>query len=305
MKPDQVNKMSGSNTIVYGPPFSGKTALVGDLANHGFNLVWFDLEQGAETLALVIDEENYRNIDIIQVLDTPEKPSAIQAVAKFFAAKTPMKFCELHGSIGCVTCTKDGGEFLNVDKSTFTDKTVVVFDSLTQLSISSMNHTLGVRQVMQTKKVEWDNYGDQGQLLDYILGHAKACPYKTIFISHESSIEQEDGLEKLTPVAGTRNYSRNAAKNFTHTVYCDKKNNKHVCYSSSTANNKILTGSRSGIAIEDGNSLADLLCPDPELQKKAKADFRSTREKAREALTKLKSQSPAQATKPLTQLKPK
>ena len=39
-----------TKVMVYGPPKSGKTALVGELAAHGYTLHWVDCEKGIKTL---------------------------------------------------------------------------------------------------------------------------------------------------------------------------------------------------------------------------------------------------------------
>ena len=60
----------------------------------------------------------------------------------------------------------------------------------------------------------------------------------------------EDGKDKLVPTAGTRNFSRNAAKYFDEVIYCEVKNKKHIAGSSTLYNGNILTGSRTGSVLE-------------------------------------------------------
>ncbi len=59
-----------------------------------------------------------------------------------------------------------------------------------------------------------------------------------------------EGTEKLVPVAGSSNFSRNMAKYFDEVVYCEVKNKKHTFASTTTYANNKLTGGRSGFSLE-------------------------------------------------------
>ena len=61
----------------------------------------------------------------------------------------------------------------------------------------------------------------------------------------------EDGKQRLVPTAGTRNFSRNTAKYFDEVIYCEVKNRKHIAASATTYSGNILTGSRSGVILEN------------------------------------------------------
>ena len=84
-----------------------------------------------------------------------------------------------------------------------------------------------------------------------MLSEIQNAPYNVICITHEVSTELEDGKEKLVPVAGTRNFSRNTAKYFDTVIYCEIKNGKHIAASKSTYANNILTGDRLGVEVEN------------------------------------------------------
>ena len=90
-----------------------------------------------------------------------------------------------------------------------------------------------------------------GKLMDTFLSHVQNAPFNVVCISHETETEMEDGKVKLVPTAGTRNFSRNTARYFGEVIYCEVKNGKHIAASSTTYSNKVLTGSRSGISLEN------------------------------------------------------
>ena len=100
------------------------------------------------------------------------------------------------------------------------------------------------------KKFEFDHWNHQGVLLRKFLSLIQNAPWHNIVLSHEAALETEEGKEKIMPAGGTRNQSRNVAKYFGHAVYMDVVNRKHRAMSSSTAENRILTGSRTDVIID-------------------------------------------------------
>lgn len=272
----------GANILIYGPPKSGKTAMVAELANQGYHVHNIDIERGADVFGLVVDEANFDNVTIYSVPDDPSSPNAIKLVSKILDARGPITFCTLHGAIGCADCKKNlpaesnPDSWETIDITQFGPKDVLLVDSVTQLSNSAMIHSLGARPVLSTKKPEWDNYSAQGQLLDFVFAKAQASPVKTIFISHEEDLEQEDGSKKITPVGGTRNYSKNLSRFFGHVIYCSIKNNAHRQNSLTTENAKITAGNRYNLDVEIGG-LAGLLDPPKDSLDAAKAAFKESR----------------------------
>lgn len=281
---DYKKQERGQNVLIYGAPKTGKTAMVAELANKGYTIHNLDLERGAGIFELVVEEANLNNVNIYTVEDTPSKPNAIKTVSKVFDAVGPISFCQAHGVVACPDCKRTYGDAVpkeTIDTSTFGPKDVLLIDSLTQLSNSAIVHSKGNSVVLSTKKAEWDDYSAQGQLLDFVLAKAQAAPYHTIFISHEATIEQEDKSEKIMPIGGTRNYSKNLGRFFDHVVYCQIKNLRHQQISGTTENAKIIAGSRTNVSLSDGATLADLLNPSEELRKAAKEAYRNKGAKPR------------------------
>ena len=158
------------------------------------------------------------------------------------------EICEAHGKVGCALCKKDSKAFTSVELNSLPLDTVVVVDSLTQLTNSAISHI--TKNQPEDYKLNYDDWGNLGKLMDTFLSHVQQAPFNIVCISHETEVEMEDGRNKLVPTAGTRNFSRNTAKYFDEVVYCEVKNKKHIAASSTTYSGNILTGSRTGSILE-------------------------------------------------------
>ena len=245
----KLNTKKASQThrcIIYGAPKSGKSLLAGKLAEY-YNLLWVDLENGHETL-FQLPEEWQERIELINLPDTRSYPIAIETCLKMIKG-TKVSICEIHGKVGCMLCKKDNADTIEVELSALDHNQVVVFDSLTQLTNSCIaNITKGKPD---DYKLNYDDWGNLGKLLDIFLSHIQQAGYNVIVISHETEAETEGKKKTLVPVGGTRNFSRNVAKYFDHVIYAERKNKRHVFSSSSCYSTSILTGSRTNTSLED------------------------------------------------------
>lgn len=231
--------------LLFGPPKSGKTQLAGALAEK-YNLLWFDLENGYDTL-MKLPQESKERIELISLPDTRTYPIAIETMLKVIKGGVH-EICEEHGKVSCLLCKKESKPITSVNLDTLDSNTIVVVDSLTQLTNSAIANI--TKNQPDDYKLDWDDWGKLGVLMDKFLSHVQQAKYNIICISHETEASMEDGKDKLVPVAGTRNFSRNSAKYFDEVIYCEVKNGKHVFGSSTTYANKILTGSRTGLILE-------------------------------------------------------
>lgn len=236
---------TGQSAVVYGAPKSGKTEMVGKLAAK-YNVLWLDLEKGFLTLKKLPAEYQQR-INLISIPDTKDNPVAIDTVLRILNGKKVL-VCEAHGKANCVPCKRDGiVDEICLDE--FTSEDLLVIDSGTQLSDSAMNKA--TKGMADEEKTEFKHYDLQGILLSKALGLIQAANYNVVLITHEQGIELEDKTEKIVPSMGTKNFARKCAKYFDHVVHLSLKNRKHKAASKSTAETKILTGSRTDVAIED------------------------------------------------------
>lgn len=242
MKLTQKAVSSVHRVLIYGPPKTGKTQLAGALSQYK-NLLWFDLENGYTTL-LKFPEEWKERIEIISLPDTRSFPVAIETCLKVIRGG-PTDICEEHGKVNCPSCKKDGKPTITVELNKLGEDTVVVFDSLTQLTASAIAHI--TKGKPEDYKMEFDDWGNLGKLMEIFLSHIQQAPFNVVCISHETETELEDGKLKLVPVAGSRAFSRNTAKYFDHVVYAEVKNKKHSLVSSTVGSLNLNTGSRTGV----------------------------------------------------------
>lgn len=255
MKLSQKSANKSHRVLLFGPPKSGKTQLAGELATK-FNLIYFDLENGTDTL-LKLPESVQSNVEVISLPDTRDYPIGIETMLKVIRGAA-LDICESHGKVSCALCKKDPAAVWNhVHLNSLGPDTVVIVDSLTQLTNSAIAHiTKGQDELY---KMQTDDWGNLGKLMDIFLSHVQQASFNIVCISHETEVEMQDGKQKLVPTAGTRNFSRNTAKYFDEVIYCEVKNKKHVAASSTTYANSILTGSRTGQVLEANPGEASLI----------------------------------------------
>lgn len=244
---------STHRVIVYGAPKAGKTEFVSKLAAK-YKLLWFDLENGHGTL-LKLPSAMQENIELIALPDSRVFPIAIETMMKVISGNK-CEICEEHGKVACPMCRKDGKPTTTVELGSMTQDTVIVVDSLTQLTNS------GIAFITKGKpddyKMEFDDWGNLKTLVEKFLSQVQAARYNIVCISHEEEVEMEDGRKKLVPVCGSSKSSRNTAKYFDHVLYCEVKNRAHGVGSSTTFSNNILTGSRTDV-VTDGRKDASIL----------------------------------------------
>lgn len=257
MKLTEYQQSAARKILVYGPPKSGKTDLVGQLAEN-YKLHWFDFEDGIKTLlhSPRMKKEWFENIELYSISDTQTLPLAVDTILRVVKGG-PVKICQLHGASNCMHCTKSGAPFNpTIDVSTFTDNDILVGDSVSQLANSAMNHILRAAiQKAETSgwevKAEWDDYRKQGYIMSRIFSIVQHAPYHSVWISHEQLVDMEEpGKKKLVPIGGTSEFSKTFAKYFDDVVYCDIVNKKHKVASSTTYSGNIVLGSRSGKELE-------------------------------------------------------
>ena len=248
--------------LIYGAPKTGKTALAGQVATIK-KLHWCDGEDAVKTLMnrAILAPEFRSNINYIRLPDTQTHPIMFETVLRIVKGEAT-NICYNHGVNNCPKCKADpAARWSQVDVRKFGPDDVLVIDSVSQLAASAMHRVIAPKIVQDfgNYKPDWDDYRSQGFLLDRLFTLIQAAPFSIICISHEQLVEMEDKRMKLVPIGGTSNFSKTFAKYFDDVVYCDKVNNKHVAFSSSTYSNSIITGSRAGVLIEkDPNGILSL-----------------------------------------------
>lgn len=239
---------------VYGPPKSGKTALVGKLAEAGFTLWWCDLESGVKTLMnpAMLKPEARKNVKLINFPDRRDYPVAIDSVRLLLKPGQKRKFCFAHGINNCPNCAKTTGSQWSdeIDVGAFGDKDVLVIDSGSQLASSAINKvTLKGWQKDDEYKPTWDDYRGQGMYLDHVFSALQSMNINVAVISHEVDVEKDEKKEKIVPLGGTRNFSSTFGKYFDEIIYCHIMNKSHRAQNSTTWSPTHLTGGRTGITL--------------------------------------------------------
>lgn len=260
MNLDDYDSAKRVKVMVYGPPKSGKTALLAALAEAGFTLWWFDMENGIKTLLnpAVLKPEFRKNVRVFNIPDHRGLPIAVDVMRQLFKGGKK-KFCYLHGTHMCPLCSKEPGALWSdeIDLATFTEKDILVIDSWTQVADSAGNKvTLKDWQKDPDYKWQFDDYMAQGQYQTELLTKIQVSNVNIAVISHETDIEKAETKEKLVPNGGTRNYSKKMGKYFDEIIYLKVENKKHSVFSSTTYSNTVLTGGRSGVRLEEGSDVS-------------------------------------------------
>lgn len=246
MKLTSVSKASVQSVLVYGPPKCGKTQLVGQLATK-YNLIWFDLEQGSATLFKLPPEAQER-VELIKLPDSRSYPIAIETCLKVIKGN-PVVIDEATGKVLAPGAKQqEDRTYVELNLNALDSDTIVVFDSLTQLTNSAISHI--TKNQPDDYKLNYDDWGNLGKLMDIFLSHIQVAKFNVVCISHETEAEMEDGKNKIVPVAGTRNFSRNAAKYFGHVVYCQVQLKKHQFSSTTTSLLNVISGSRTDVNVD-------------------------------------------------------
>ena len=259
MKLTEKSKSIIHHVLLYGPPKSGKTRLAGTLAEK-YKLLWFDLENGYETLTQ-LPTTFQENIDIISLPDTKSFPIAIETCLHVIKGQK-QRICQAHGKISCALCMQQKLPLQEVCMNDLGPDWIVVFDSASQLTDSAIAHI--TKNQLDDYKLQTDDWGNLGKLMKIFYSHVQNSGCHIVVISHDIDIEKDDKLpERIVPSAGSRNFARNVAKYFGDVIYCGVKNGRHIAASSTTFRDGVLTGSRSGVTMEKNKVLSLLDIFDP------------------------------------------
>lgn len=262
MKLSQYKTQSARHILIYGPPKSGKTGAIGQLAKK-FRLHFVDLEDSIKTLLnpAILPAEFLDNIDLIRIPDKQTYPMGIETVLKILKGGTSV-ICHEHGKVTCPICSKDPNAITtSLNLAAFeNDKDILVIESYSQLAESAMNYIMrdAIAKDNFDAKPGWDDYGKQGRILERIGSIIQVAPFNIVVSTHEQMVEMEDGTKKIVPIGGTSNASKVFGKYFDDIVYCEVVNKTHRLISSSTAKANVLAGSRSGRELKPGDSLLQL-----------------------------------------------
>lgn len=253
MKCTEAVAIAPPRVLIYGLSNTGKTTLASKVCHLFDKVYFFSLENGHSTLGK-LPREVQEKIEVYPFKDTREQPVAHAVMQKVFEYKE-VTFCQEHGKLNCVLCKKDEKPFDTFDIKTISKKSLIIIDSLTQLTASTLSNITRGQPV--DYKPQFDDYGALGFHLGNILSGMQVCPVPIITISHVTDTAK-DAIEDLyIPVFGTRNSSLNVARAFDHVIFTQIKNKKHGAISKTTDINGLVAGSRTELDTS-GDAVASL-----------------------------------------------
>lgn len=252
MKFSNAKRRSGKHAMLHGAPKSGKSKLVGKLAEAGYHLWWLSTDGGHDVLSTLSPAAQER-IELIHLKDTRNFPVAATTVTKIVRGGL-QRICDEHGQINCSACARLGAAatWVEIDINKFTDNDILVIDHISGVAESVINSICAKDfQKNETYKFTWDDYRSQGSVMHDILSHIQHSPANVICIAHTLEVTSEDKSKILVPEVGTRNFSDTVGKYFDHIAYLHILNGGHRSGSSTIYRPGVLTGSRGDVAIEN------------------------------------------------------
>lgn len=246
--------------IIYGAPGTGKTLYAGG-ASSKFEVLWFDLENGKDSLLANLSEEQLSRITYIPLADSSDNPVAAPVIAALFQYGKG-SICHEHSQFNCARCKPDAR--FNIDLSEWTaDKNrVIVIDSATQLSWSAYFRALSQlnKSIEDGDQTSFDVWRIQGAYLAKIFSAIQASPHHVITISHEHEVEYPDKSKKLVPSVGTKTQKVEFSKYFGHKIRTAIKMGLFTRQTIQKAGASYEIGSRWNIdASQDGVTICDFL----------------------------------------------
>lgn len=253
MKLTDFKSKATKRVLITGISGSGKSSLAAQMAEEGYNLIWIDIENAADTLTK-LSEAAQERVDLIQLPDSASYPIAAQTLLTLFKSGRA-NVCAAHGKDTCPVCAKTPGAIISpVDFSKLTEKDIVVLDSGTQLSYSIMAYTMKDRPVEE--KPDRDSWGQLRKYTEFFKSQFQGFRGNLIVICQCTEAELDDGGLKLVPSFGSAAMSASFASAFDCVLYTEIKNGKHRAFSKSTASPKVLTRSRGDFEIEKEEKLS-------------------------------------------------
>ena len=246
-------------TIVFGAAKTGKTRLVGRLAEH-YNLDYIDGEKSIMTL---MSDDNLlpkhrENINLFRLPDDGDNGIMFRSLYRMFTSLTETKLCDTHGNYECSICkTNPDSEYSTFQPLTSANpERIIVIDSLTQLTTSCISFI--TKGKPDDYKLEFGDWGKLKSYMERLFSIIQNCPAHVIAITHEEVAEFEDGKKRIVPVAGSSKFAITTAKYFDTVVYTEQRGSNFICSSGPGKVPNVLTGSRLNVKVED---LAKLYTP--------------------------------------------
>lgn len=266
MKPVSMTKLKNQKLMVFGASFTGKTRLVGKLAEK-YDLIWLDFDNGSSTLHQLPMEWQAR-IGLATIADSDKTSNAVVTLAKLLDGKTNL--CEEHNRMVCPKCKKvEDATYYDLDITNLPHNTVLVIDTWTQICNSLMwkveGNKIDINKIVKGNKTDWDAYNAQGMFLSVLIQRIKALTCNVVMIAHEVDVNKSEVKSTMCPSGGTKAVSRTISRDFDHCVHLERTPKGYTATTVASAGTNT-TGSRLNITVDlDGDGLLPLLNPSKEL----------------------------------------
>lgn len=254
MKLSQTKANPYSKTVVFGAAKTGKTRLVGRLAEH-YKLDYVDGESGISTM---LSPSNLRtelqdNITLFRLPDDGDNGVMFTSLYKMLTSTVALSICDTHGRPDCAECRKLALSSTSFSMLNRPADSILVIDSLTQLTTSCLSYI--TRGKPDEYKLEFSDFGKLKGYMERMFSIIQVTPCNIVAITHEEVAEFEDGKKRIVPVAGSSKFAVTLAKYFDSVVYTEQRGALFICSSGPGKVANVLTGSRLNVRVEDMSKL--------------------------------------------------
>lgn len=268
-------RMRGSTVLVWGPPRTGKTRWVSSIAKAPQikKIFFWDTENGFESIIHAtntdgtpyLSEEELTKINLIPILDTPERPLAAETLLKAFSSTSRTIY--VNSADGKVRAKgQETDTDVCISPEDWGPDTAHVIDTIGQLGVSVLNLA---RLEMGDVKDQRRWYQFANQHLNNFFTMVQASNAYIICVTHvltdevvlarDKSGNPTSTRDDYYPLCLSKNYAMNVAKYFGSVIYryIDGFSFAHV--STPTKKRGIQAGTRTNIDI---SSLPDATLPE-------------------------------------------
>jgi hypothetical protein len=199
---DHIQQDTKARVLIYGPEKSKKTWWACKAAEHGFNVILCDADDGAHIVnkETIPDIEARKRIQVLNIVDDYARPVAAEFVAKmisgqpFFYDETARRWAMIQGQADHA--------YYRIDPKKLTTNDVLILDSWTAVAQSVMQRAANDADVEleEMKKQEGrDLYGYANTFLNTALARLHAFPCHLVVIGHSNVYEKYDNSNPKSP----------------------------------------------------------------------------------------------------------
>lgn len=166
-------------------------------AELGFNVALFDGDDGW-TIVRNISPEGKKHITIASVVDTINRAIFQEFVANFLKGGRFIWDVEKKEKVISSSHLVEGKAYLEVALNKLTSNDVIIIDSWTALSMSTLmdwalTNKIDLSDPDEREDKKWNHYNFQQQVLNWVLTQLNALPCHLIVVGHKTTYEKYEG----------------------------------------------------------------------------------------------------------------